>query len=391
MTLEATAHAEPDPAPDTTAAARDVRRRWLAVFAFWTMLGLVESSKAYVSAYLRDIPASWPNALLGNMPWWYGWALLTPLAFALASRYRLDRHPVSAAAVHLADSIALAPLHLLSVGWLYYHTHAHANVPSLAVMLRGWMDNFIMLDVLTYWAIIGGYHALEYHSRFRASELNAARLATRAARLEASMTEARLNALRMELHPHFLFNTLNAISGLVRRREIDAAVRMLARLGELLRVTLERGSVQQVPLERELSFLRLYLEIERIRFHDRLGVDFEVDPEVLDALVPTLILQPLVENAVRHGVARLSGPGRVGVRAARQDGKLILQVADTGAGFQAGNGGTRLGVGLSNTRARLEQLYGADAAMMLDNGPAGGALVTVTLPYHEDPVADREE
>jgi LytS/YehU family sensor histidine kinase len=205
------------------------------------------------------------------------------------------------------------------------------------------------------------------------------------------MTEARLNALRMELHPHFLFNTLNAISGLVRRREIDAAVRMLARLGELLRVTLERGSVQQVPLERELSFLRLYLEIERIRFHDRLGVDFEVDPEVLDALVPTLILQPLVENAVRHGVARLSGPGRVGVRAARQDGKLILQVADTGAGFQAGNGGTRLGVGLSNTRARLEQLYGADAAMMLDNGPAGGALVTVTLPYHEDPVADREE
>jgi sensor histidine kinase YesM len=325
------------------------------------------------------------------MPWWYGWALLTPLAFALAARYRLDRHPLPAAAVHLAASIAFAPVHLLSVGWLYYQTHAHANVPSLGIMLRGWINNFVMLDVLTYWAIIGGYHALEYHSRFRASEVNAARLAARAARLEASMTEARLNALRMELHPHFLFNTLNAISGLVRRREIDAAVRMLARLGELLRVTLERGSVQQVPLERELSFLRLYLEIERIRFHDRLEVDFEVDPDALDALVPTLILQPLVENAVRHGVARLTGPGRVGVHAARQDGKLVLQVADTGAGFPAGNGGTRLGVGLSNTRARLEQLYGADAALTLGNAPAGGALVTVTLPFREDPARDLEQ
>jgi LytS/YehU family sensor histidine kinase len=293
--------------------------------------------------------------------------------------------------VHLAASIAFAPVHLLSVGWLYYQTHAHANVPSLGIMLRGWINNFVMLDVLTYWAIIGGYHALEYHSRFRASEVNAARLAARAARLEASMTEARLNALRMELHPHFLFNTLNAISGLVRRREIDAAVRMLARLGELLRVTLERGSVQQVPLERELSFLRLYLEIERIRFHDRLEVDFEVDPDALDALVPTLILQPLVENAVRHGVARLTGPGRVGVHAAREDGKLVLQVADTGAGFPAGNGGTRLGVGLSNTRARLEQLYGADAALTLGNAPAGGALVTVTLPFREDPARDLEQ
>jgi two-component system LytT family sensor kinase len=363
---------------------RDTRRLWLTAVAIWTLLGLIESGKAYVTARLRELPASWISALTGNMPWWYGWGLLTPLAFWLARRFRLDqRRPFGALLVHLSASLVLSFAHLGGVGALYYRTHASSSAPGLGAMLRRWLELYTMLDMLTYWAIIGAVYALDYYGRYRASEVNAAMLTARAAQLEASMTEAKLNALRMELNPHFLFNTLNAISGLVRGRAVDEAVQMLARLGELLRVSLERESAQQVPLERELSFLRLYLEIERIRFHDRLTVNMAVDPEALDALVPPLILQPIVENAVRHGVAKRPGPGEVGIRGTRQEDTLVLLVTDSGAGFPSNGGARREGVGLSNTRARLEQMYGSRARMMLENAPDGGASVTIRLPFKE--------
>jgi two-component sensor histidine kinase len=360
-------------------------RQWLLVVAAWTLLGLVETTKAYVTASLRGGDPYWLNALIGNMPWWYGWALLTPVVFALASRFPLDRRPFPAVPVHLLASVAVSAVHLAGVGLLYFRTHAHANVASYPIMLRTWLDNYLMLDVLTYWAVAGVHYAIEYHGHYRASELNAARLAVRAAQLEASMTEARLNALRMELNPHFLFNTLNAISGLVRRNRSESAIRMLARLGELLRVTLERDAAQQVPLERELSYLRLYLEIERVRFHDRLTIEMSVEPEALDACVPPLILQPLVENAVRHGIAKQPGAGQVSVYAGRHGTQLVLRVSDTGAGFPAADGdGLREGVGLSNTRARLAQMYGDEATMMLGNSPRGGAVVSLTIPFHEN-------
>lgn len=353
----------------------------LGILGFWTAMGLVESSKAYVSAQLREATTSWAQVLVGNMPWWYGWAALTPLGFWLAARWRLDGAGWKRAiVVHVASAFAASLAHLAPIGVLFYYTTTRGMgfVTSAGDQIRRFVDGYLAVDVLTYFALVGGYYAIDFYRRFRERELTAARL-------EAGMHEARLAALRMELNPHFLFNALNAVAGLVRRREHDAAVRALARLGDLLRHTLDRQAAHESPLEDELVMLRLYLEIEQIRFHDRLMIREEIDPAVLDALVPTLILQPLVENAIRHGVARTPGPGRVTIVAERAAGELRLVVGDSGGGFEA-TGAVGNGVGLSNTRARLEQLYGGRARLETRTVPAGGAEVVVTLPYHVDRV-----
>jgi sensor histidine kinase YesM len=275
-------------------------------------------------------------------------------------------------------------LHFAVVGWLNYQTTARGRIDGLGPMIQRWIESFGMLNFLTYWVIVGAWFAFTYHSRYLASRWKAAQLERDAARLEARMAEARLEALRMELNPHFLFNTLNSISGLVRRREHDEAVQVLARFGELLRVTLDREAEQMTTLAQELEFLRLYLDIERVRFHDRLIVTIDVDPPLLAAPVPTLILQPLVENAVRHGIARKPGQGRIDVEARDTGGGLVLTVRDTGIGFGAdGPTQTREGVGLSNTRARLAQLYGDDAWLELTETDGGGATVTVRIPLTE--------
>lgn len=353
----------------------------LGILAFWTALGVIESSKAYVTAQLRDAPTSWGQALVGNMPWWYAWAILTPLGFWLADRWRLDGpHRARAVVVHIGAALAASLVHLTPIGVLFYFTTMRGSgfVTSAADQVRRFIDGYLAVDVLTYFAVVGGYYAIDYYRRFRERELTAARLA-------AGMHEARLAALRMELNPHFLFNALNAVAGLVRRREHDAAISALSRIAELLRHALDRQAAHESRLEDELVMLRLYLEIERIRFPDRLSVREEIDPAVLDALVPTLILQPLVENAIRHGVARTPGPGRVTVVAERVADALRLAVRDSGGGFEsrapAGNG-----VGLSNTRARLEQLYGSRATLATRTVPEGGAEVVVTLPYHVERV-----
>jgi LytS/YehU family sensor histidine kinase len=214
----------------------------------------------------------------------------------------------------------------------------------------------------------------------RASEREAARLQLQAAELRSLTAEARLHALRMELNPHFFFNALNAISGLVRRADRDGAVAMIARLGDLLRVTLGRDAALLVPLGRELECLDLYLDIERVRFEDRLAFELDVPDVLRDALVPPLILQPLVENAVRHGIAPTIGGGRITVRARRDDDRISVVVEDTGRGWH-GPAGRREGVGLSNTRARLAQLFGDAATVHTRSSTTGGAVVALTFPY----------
>ena len=195
-----------------------------------------------------------------------------------------------------------------------------------------------------------------------------------------------MHALRMELNPHFLFNALNAVAGLVRRREHDGAIDMLSRLGELLRTTLNRDLPLEVPLSEELELLRHFLEIEVVRFGDRLRVSWEVEPESQAALVPPLILQPLVENALRHGLSRRQGPALLRISARRTGLHLELSVRDTGEGLAAhGSRAPREGIGLSNTRARLEQMYGRDAtALELTDVPGGGARTRLLLPFHLD-------
>jgi sensor histidine kinase YesM len=238
---------------------------------------------------------------------------------------------------------------------------------------------FLNLDweMMTYWAIVAVVHALDYHRESQERELTAAQL-------QAQLAEAQLEALQRQLHPHFLFNTLNTISALMHR-DVHAADEMLVQLSDLLRLTLDRIGTQQVPLTDEVDFLRKYLEIEQTRFGDRLQVNIDVDPEVLDAPVPNLILQPLVENALRHGIGPRVGGGRIDVDARQVEGSLMMTVRDDGVGLSPDRlNAFHSGVGLSNTRSRLENLYGERHRFEFQTPAGGGLVVTIVIPLgHE--------
>ena len=229
-----------------------------------------------------------------------------------------------------------------------------------------------------YFAIVGATHALDYYRRFRERELHAAQL-------EGQLAQTQLQMLKMQLHPHFLFNTLNAISALMHR-DLDLADRMIARLGDLLRMTLQNSGTQEVGFRHELEFIRAYLEIEQARLGPRLKVSMKCEPEVMDAAVPNLVWQPVVENAIRHGIAPRPEGGRLWMRAQRIGNRLHMEVSDDGPGLPDGPAGVLgKGIGLSNTRARLEQLYGGDHHFELSNRPGGGLCVTLTIPFRVVP------
>lgn len=386
--------APPPELPPASDGLRLSMRDRLLILGFWCLLGLLETAGAYFTTRFERTPMPLDTALLGNMPWWLVWAVLTPLVFWIARRVALEEGRWGRfAAAHFSMAVLFSAVHILIAGFIFFHGtrgyYIDAYGPivlerSLFDAYERWAQTYLIVDVIVYWAIVGAYHALAYNQRFRRGRIAAAELEARAAQLEARVTEARLTALRMELNPHFLFNTLNAISGLIRRGETGSAVTMLARLGDLLRVTLERGGEQMVPLEKELEYLERYLEIEQVRFRDRLSVRQDVAPAAQHALVPTLLLQPLVENAVRHGISRRPGAGTIEIGAQRDGDRLALTVSDSGAGFQPGP--TREGVGLKNTKARLEQCFGDAASLELGNRPEGGARVVVTMPF----VTERE-
>jgi len=380
-------------APAATPAPRRLhlsQRDRLLILGFWLLFGLLETTGAYATSRLGPGGAPMPldSALLGNLPWWLLWGGLTPIVFWLAERFRFDgTHWGRFALVHFPLALITSAIHIVIAGAIFYYGTRSYYVSAFPAMVdfrlmdlyERWSQTYLIIDIIVYWAIVGAYHAFDYNHRFRQGQLSQANLAARAAQLESRVTEARLAALRMELNPHFLFNTLNAISGLVRRGEHGSAVTMLARLGDLLRATLERGGEQTVPLEKELEYLNRYLEIEQVRFQDRLTIATDVEPDAEHALVPTLILQPLVENAVRHGISRRPGTGAIDIHARRRGEELAVTVRDTGVGFA--DGPTREGVGLKNTRARLEQCFGDRGALTWRNHPEGGAEVTVTMPF----------
>ena len=241
-----------------------------------------------------------------------------------------------------------------------------AEVYSVAVFSR------LLGDAFIYAAVLGVATTLGFHRRMREREV-------RAAQLEAQLALAQVQALKMQVHPHFLFNTLHAVTVLIRE-DPAAATRVVTRLGDLLRLTLSRATTPQVSFRRELEILTLYLEIERMRFHDRLEIAYDVQPATLGALVPDLILQPLVENAIRHGVSPNSGTGRIEVRSRREGDWLVLEIRDNGAGLADGRP-MRDGIGLTTTKARLERLYGDLQALSLENLPTGGCVARLRIPY----------
>jgi sensor histidine kinase YesM len=253
--------------------------------------------------------------------------------------------------------------------------------PPGFVRQSGWslLQTYFVIDVLALVALVGLFDALYYYREARTQEVAASKL-------QASLAEARLRMLVAQFEPHFLFNTLNAISVLALEGRNKAVVEMLGRLSELLRVSLDGNRPAEVPLQMEMQFVTDYLEIQRIRFSDRLSLVKDIRPEVAEALVPSMILQPLVENAVVHGIARHRGPGCVTVHASRSVDSLLLEVSDTGPGFgQAEHGGGARGLGLATTRARLEQLYGSEQRLECVDLPEGGASVRIFLPLRFAP------
>lgn len=370
----------PDFAAPTSGPSR-VSRRWFLILGFWTFIGLLESSKAYVTMELRGLPVGWATVLIGNLPWWYLWALLTPVVFLLGRRFRIVPLQWRGLLAHVTAAVIASGLHLAAAGVLYYYTTTQGTpyAASAVDQVGRFIGGYLATDVVTYFAILTAFEAFEFYRRLREREVQSARLEARNAQLESRLHEVRLGALRAELRPHFLFNTLNTIVGLVRADERDTAVNTLARLGEMLRVSLSGNVGHEVPLREEVAFLRAYLEIEQVRFRDRLTIQVDVSEALGDALVPTHVLQPLVENAIRHGVSRAPGAQRVDVGARAEQGRLSLTVADSGPGFA---GPIVEGIGLGNTRARLHQLYGEAARLEIVSVPEQGSRVTVTLPLH---------
>jgi two-component system LytT family sensor kinase len=357
---------------------RSLRSSWVVIPALGLAFALFFSTWNHLRDVVLGLGSDPRPGWIESFSRWGVSAALAPLVGLVVARQPLyggdlPRH----LPVHLLAAIAFAILHSSAVGTLYF---------AFGFNPRGapWPDTFVRLqmmyfalNVLVFWAISGAYHAVRYHHEVVRRE-------KAAAALEAMLTQARLDGLRAQLNPHFLFNTLNAISSLALTGAREQVVQTLSELSDLLRVSLDRELPQEIPLARELGILDRYLGILRTRFGDRLTIEVAAEAGTREALVPSMLLQPLVENALQHGIAVVPGPGRVTIRAARAGDLLSLRVEDGGAGFRDGAG---VGIGLSNTRARLEQLYGGRQRFTWGNRAEGGAFVEVSLPFRLAPGA----
>jgi two-component system LytT family sensor kinase len=358
-------------APLDERAGRPLRRKLVHLaqaFAAWTAIAVIYWARRplYALSTGSAFPP-WRDLVEPVLSCWV-WAAFTPPMLWLAARFPLDRASWRRSApVHLLAAVASVALSAAIAHGAFPLAGVRA-APSYLAEVAG--EQFI--DLFSYAAVAALGHALAYHRLSTEQRL-------RASGLEAKLLAARLEALEARLHPHFLFNALNTISSLVRTGEPQAAVRAVARLGDLFRALLREDGGQEVPLSQELDFVSRYLELERARFGDRLETRVEAEPEVLEALVPRLVLQPLVENALRHGIEPSARPGRVEVHAARSGGMLRLEVHDTGAGGARAAPSTR--VGLTHTRARLTQLYG-DCHELELVAEGGGTVARVCIPLH---------
>lgn len=345
--------------------------RAFAAFAFWTLLGVAFGVQFHFASEQIGNPVPWSRAFVYSLSDWYTFALLSVPVVLLANKLPIERpHRAAAISVHLLASIvfSLAYVALRSgLALLQSSGNVTFSAAFTALFVKSWHFN-----ILVYWVIGAVTHTFSNYRELRAREL-------RTAELETHLTEARLQALQMQLNPHFLFNTLHAISSLMHQ-DVDAADRMLVRLSELLRRALDNSGTQEVTLREELDFLRNYAEIEQTRFGDRLKIELNIAPETLDAFVPNLVLQPLVENSIKHGIEPSARRGHIWVESRRSDGVLELEVRDNGRGAKTA---VVDGVGLANTRARLQQLYGAAQTFRAANAQDGGFQVTVTIPFRK--------
>ena len=353
---------------------------WSVVVAAATLLAVFSTLMAWrFTVSLGHEVKSWRSLIILNTSYWYLWALFTPAIIWLSQHFRLERQGLwRALVVHVPSVILFSLTHILAmsgVQWWFARTDGR-SFAWWSEAQRSALLNFDW-EMMTYWTIVGLSHAVLYYRESKDRAL-------RTAQLETRLVSAQLKTLQQQLQPHFLFNTLHAISALMHR-DVEAADQTLMRLSDLLRLTLENIGQQEIPLQAELDFLSKYLQIEQTRFADRLVVRFDIQPESLDTLVPNLILQPLVENAIKHGVAKKSGPGHIDISARREGGKLRMEVRDDGVGLsEDALTALQKGIGVSTTRARLQHLFGADYRFEFHRQTAGLSVVVV-VPWQTEP------
>jgi two-component system, LytTR family, sensor kinase len=355
-------------------------RRWLWVAAIWTAVGLIDASQTVFTMRAQGMQHAWARLFAMLMLSWLPWALATPLVIRLAHRHPLFRAiTFQGLCAHLG---ALAVISLVSAAWstlleVLMNPWAQAEGPGAFADL--WLPKVyygLLASLVVYTLILAITFVLESRERM-------ARDAMEAARLGEQLSRAQLGALRRQMEPHFMFNTLNAISGLVRDNRNDDAVGMIAGLSEFLRRVADDSGRPQVTLAEEVEYLRRYVEIQKVRFAERLQVSVDIPAELLRAQVPNLILQPLVENAIKHGISKRVQGGAIEVAASRAVGVLTLSVYNDGPLLPANREATGPGIGLSNLRTRLQILHGTAFDLALRNRGAGGVEVVVSLPLKE--------
>ncbi len=357
-------------------------RRAALLFGGWTLVSVIFAAVSYAAAIGENNKEfGFVAALRLNLVQFYLWAIFSPLIFRFSQRFPIEFRPLNVRnlLLYFPALISFAGIHQtihLAVLWSIT-PRLRRQFPALVDCYRAYFGFGFYIDLIIASLIVIALHALLYYQNFRASELAQSSLKTQ-------LAQAQLRALKMQLHPHFLFNTLHSISSLVLEDPAKANS-MIARLGDFLRLTLENSDQQLVSLKEETEFLRCYLEIEQVRFGDRLALAFELEPQTLSAQVPHLILQPVVENAIQHAIAPRATRGHINIEAKRLNSLLRLEVRDNGAGISSN--GDLLGIeglGLSNVRARLHQMYGSDFRFELMNARDGGLTVVMEIPFQRE-------
>src|SRR6266487_2387755 len=357
-------------------------RRAALVFVGWTLVSIIFAGISYAAAIGENHKEfGFVSALRLNLVQFYVWAILSPLVFRFSRRFPIELRPLNVRnlCLYFPALISFAGIHQalhLAVLWSI-STRWRQKYPALMDCYRAYFAFGFYIDLIIALLIVIAVHALLYYQNFRASELAQSSL-------KPQLAQAQLRALKMQLHPHFLFNTLHSISSLVLE-DPPKANSMIARLGDFLRLTIDNSDQQLVTLKEETEFLRCYLDIEQVRFGDRLTVTFELEPQTLSAQVPHLILQPMVENAIQHAIAPRSARGHINIEAKRLNSLLRVAISDNGPGIASNGDLLRSeGVGLSNVRARLHQIYGSDFRFELMNRKDGGLTVVMEIPFRRE-------
>ena len=357
-------------------------RRATLLFVGWTLVSIIFAGISYAAAIGENNKEfGFVSALRLNLVQFYLWAILSPLVFRFSRRFPIEFRPLNFRnlLLYFPAIISFAGIHQvihLAVLWSII-PRWRQKYPALIDCYRAYFAFGFYIDLIIALLIVIAVHALLYYQSFRASELAQSSL-------KAQLAQAQLRALKMQLHPHFLFNTLHSISSLVLE-DPPKANSMIARLGDFLRLTVDNSEQQLVTLKEETEFLRCYLDIEQVRFGDRLTVAFELEPQTLSAQVPHLILQPVVENAIQHAIAPRAAQGHINIEAKRLNSLLRVAISDSGPGISSNaNSPGKKGVGLSNVRSRLQQIYGPDCRFELMNASDGGLTVVIEIPFQRE-------